>query len=429
MTPPVSSPEPRVLRSAAGIQPTTMSRLARTLFSALVALLLLLSPLLASTAGAQEIRELPGTQTGVTSGFTITPKVPDGPLLTTPRDVPLVSPSEVTIPAVPGSYVTRDLGWLKLSFPRAATERVEPMLREADAIKGQLTELLGQPVLGHVEVRVTPTFEEMRNLAPIGAPPPAYASGVAYPRLHLVLISMMAPQRAGDATNLDDVFRHELAHIALEDAVEGKHVPAWFNEGLAVGFAGENTLDRQKVLTTATINGTLLPLADLDRGFPSDPMDVNIAYAQSVDFLRFLQARSDRLRFASTVQRVREGQTFERAIADAYGSDLRKLEFQWRSDVERRYSVIPLLAGGGIIWVGVIGALGWGFVKRRRRAKAILSRWAEEEAIEDALVAARREREAADAADISDTDLARLSMRGLRAPSKVEHEGNWHTLH
>jgi hypothetical protein len=361
----------------------------------------------------------------VTAGMALVPKLSATPIAT-PRDVPLVSPSEVTIPRVPSTYITRDLGWLSLSFPSAAAERVESLLRDADAIKGQLAEVLGQPVLAHVEVRVTPNFEDMRMLAPVGAPPPSYASGVAYPKLHLVLISMLAP-RGADATNLDEVFHHELAHIALEDAVLGQHVPAWFNEGLAVGFAGENSFDRQKLLGTATINGTLLPLADLDRGFPADTSDVNIAYAESVSFLSFLQARSDRLRFASTVQRVRDGQAFDRALGDAYGSDLRKLEFQWRSEVERRYSVIPLLAGGGILWVGVIGALGWGFVKKRRRAKAILARWAEEEAIEDALLA-QRAREAAEAADLSDADLVRLSMRG-RAPAKIEHDGNWHTLH
>jgi hypothetical protein len=393
----------------------------RTFFAAFFALML---ALVSTTAGAQELREMPGAQqTGVTAGFNISPKLPDGPGLTAPRDVPEVSPSDVTIPLVPTSYVTRDLGWLKFSYPPAAYERVDSLLRDADGIRAQLADMLGQQVLGHIEVRITPTFEEMRQLAPIGAPPPSYASGVAYPKLHLVLISMMAP-RGAEATNLDEVFRHELAHIALEDATLGRHVPAWFNEGLAVGFAGENGLDRQKVLTTATINGTLLPLADLDRGFPANAMDVNIAYAQSVDFLRFLQARTDRLRFASTIERVRNGQSFDRAIGDAYGTDLRKLEFQWRSDVERRYSLIPLLAGGGILWVGVIGALGWGFVKKRRRARAILARWAEEEAIEDAILAQR----ARDAAELPDADLARLSMR-VRAAAKVEHDGNWHTLH
>lgn len=423
MTPPVP-PRQRVLAShrprGSGIQPTTMSGLVRTLLSALVALVMALA---STTAGAQELREAPGRDTGVTTGLSLSPKIPEGPALTTPRDVPQVSPSEVTIPAVPAAYVKRDLGWLKLSYPGAASERVASLLQDADAIRAQLADVLGQPVLGHIEVRITPTFEVMHQLAPIGAPPPSYASGVAYPKLHLVLISMMAP-RGGDATNLDEVFRHELAHIALEDAVLGQHVPAWFNEGLAVGFAGENGLDRQKVLGTATINGTLLPLADLDRGFPANPNDVSIAYAQSVDFLRFLQARSDRLRFASTIQRVRDGQAFDRALGDAYGSDIRKLEFQWRTEVERRYSLIPLLAGGGILWVGVIGALGWGYVKKRRRSKAILAKWAVDEAIEDAVLAQR----AREAEDVSDADLARIGM-GLRAPAKIEHDGNWHTLH
>jgi hypothetical protein len=421
-TPTMNAASVRAVRPARAVR---AARVVRALLAAVFALVMLLA---ASTSGAQELRETPpdlGRQIGVTTGLTLAPKLEATPI-TTPRDVPLVSPSEVTIPPVPSAYITRNLGWLSLSFPSAASERVEPLLRDAAAIKAQLTELLGQSVLTHVELRITPSFEDMRMLAPIGAPPPSYASGVAYPTLHLVLISMLAP-RGADATNLDEVFRHELAHVALEDAVLGHHVPAWFNEGLAVGFAGENTFDRQKVLGTATINGTLLPLADLDRGFPADYTDVNVAYAESVSFLSFLQSRSDRLRFASTVQRVRDGQTFDRALGDAYGSDLRKLEFQWRSEIERRYSLIPVLAGGGILWVGVIGALGWGFVKKRRRAKAILTRWAEEEAIEDALLA-QRQREAAEAADLSDADLVRLSMRG-RAPAKVEHDGNWHTLH
>jgi hypothetical protein len=374
-------------------------------------------------ASAQELRELPGKDTGITTGLTLAPKLSEGPALTTPRDVPQVSPSDVTIPSVPAAYTTRDLGWLTFSYPSSAAERVGPLLKDAESIKAELGELLGQSVLGRVEVRITPTFDEMARLAPIGAPPPAYASGVAYPKLRLVLISMMAP-RGADATSLDEVFRHELAHIALEDAVLGQHVPAWFNEGLAVGFAGENGLDRQKVLTTATINGTLLPLADLDRGFPRDPGNVNVAYAESVDFLRFLQARSDRLRFAATLERVRGGQAFDRAIGDAYGSDIRKLEFQWRSEIERRYSLIPLLAGGGILWVGVIGALGWGYVKKRRRARAVLAKWAVEEAHEDALLAQR----AREAEDLSDADLARFSM-SARSPAKIEHDGNWHTLH
>ena len=382
------------------------------LFAALVALVLAFG---ASTAASAQTL---GPAPAVTTPPALTPAQ------TLPSDVPLVGPGEAVIPAIPPSYRTRDLGWLTFSYPPAASERVESLLKDADAIKTQLAETLGQDILGHVEVRITPSVSDMTKLAPASSPPPAYASGVAYPRLHLVLISMFAP-RGADATDLDQVFRHELAHVALEDAVLGQHVPVWFNEGLAVGLAGENSLERQQVLGMATITGNLLPLADIDRSFPHDRFEVGIAYAESTDFLRFLMRRGDAVRFSSMIQRVREGQPFERALSDAYGSDVRKLEFQWRSEVERRYSVIPLLTGGGIIWVAVIVVLGWGYTRKRRRAKAILAKWAQDEAIEDALLARR----AAEAADEADRDVARLGLRNLRAPTKFEHDGDWHTLH
>lgn len=394
-----------------------MPRLLRSLFALLVAAAFALFA--SAPALAQELGAAPA---GTSAPQITAPVASAGPALSLPSDVPLVAPGQVAIPALPEGYVTKDLGWLRLSYPSAAAERVEPVLRSAEGVRSELATAFGQQVLSSIEVRIVPSISDMTRLAPIGAPPPSYASGVAYPRLRLALISMLAP-RGGEAIDLDQVFRHELAHVALEDAVRGQHVPAWFNEGLAVLFAGENGLDRQKVLWNATISGTLLPLGDLDRGFPSDHFDVNIAYAESADFVGFLRRRSDEIRFAAMIGRVREGQPFDKALGAAYGSDLRKLEFQWRGDVERRYSIIPVLAGGGLIWVGVIGALGWGWHKKRRRAKAILAKWAEEEAIEDALVARRLAAAAAE----STPDLARLSIP--RAPAKIEHAGRWHTLH
>ncbi len=339
----------------------------------------------------------------------------------TPRDVPiLVGAAQAAVPPVPGTYVTRDFGWLTFSYPPVAAERVESILRDADSVKAELARALGQGVLEHLEVRVAETAADMARLAPAAAPPPDYASGVAYSALHLVLLTMMPP-RGAEAVDLDEVFRHELAHVALEDAVLGHHVPVWFNEGTAIALSGESALARRQTLWSATLSGTLIPLADLDRSFPVDPHEVNVAYAQAADFMGFLMRRSDRLRFASMIERVRGGDTFERAISDAYGSDLRKLEFQWRGDVEKRYSVIPILTGGGVLWVSMIVGFAVAYVRRRRRAKAILERWAREEAYEDAL----RARAAAKA---ESRDTFPVPAPAL-APAKVEHDGRFHTLH
>lgn len=364
-----------------------------------------------SVARAQEIGELPHGA----------PAAPTGPALTSPRDMPaLPASARDTIPPVPASYVKRDLGWLTVAYPAAAAERVAPMLEGADAFKQELEEIFGQKVLEHVEVRVAPTTADMARLAPAAAPPPRYASGVAYHGIHLVLLSMLAP-RGADAVDLEEVFKHELVHVALEDAVAGRHVPVWFNEGLAIQLSHERLMDRMSVMWNATLSGTLIPLSELDRSFPEDSHEVSIAYAESADFMRFLSRRSDRARFAAMIDRVREGQPFDRAIADAYGSDLRKLEFQWRSEAERRYGMWPVLAGGGLVWIGIMGGLVLAYVKRRRRTRAILARWEREEAIEDAILARRLAEERSDIV---------LPSAGARTPSvKIEHAGRWHTLH
>lgn len=403
-----------------------MSRFFRRSFAFVLAFALAFAgnaaPAFARSGAGPEIGELPSGAPG--------PKPATGPLLTAPHDVPTVVVAAHDIPPVPSSYVKKDLGWLQLSYPPSASERVASLVHDADAVKTELVEALGQPVLERVEVRIAPTTADMARLAPPNAPPPEYAAGVAYNGMHFVLISMLAP-RGAEAVDIDETFRHEMAHVALEDAVGGRHVPVWFNEGLAISLSNELVWGRRQTLMNATLQGTLIPLSDLDRSFPRDNHEVSIAYAQAGDFMQFLRRRSDHARFVSMIDRVKDGQPFDRAIADAYGSDLRKLEFQWRSDLERRFSIIPALTGGGLVWVLVIGALVFAYVRRRRRSKAILEKWEREEAIEDALAARAAAVADADAAAAegigSAVSIKRVSVKV--APAKVEHDGRWHTLH
>jgi hypothetical protein len=344
----------------------------------------------------------------------------DEPVLAPPRDVPLVLRAEaLKVPPVPPTYQQKDLGWIKFAYVPSAHERVAPLIRDAEEIKARLTDELGQPVLGNVEVRVARTPEEMATLAPLEAPPPPYGSGVAYLQLHLVLLTLQAPQ-SNEGVDLEEVFRHELAHVALEDAVAGHHVPRWFNEGLAIYESQENPWLRMKTLGDATLSGTVLPLADIDRSFPDGGYEVSVAYAESADFVRFMMRKADHDRFARMIERVRGGQPFDRAVADAYSSDLKKMEFQWKEELSKRFTYLPVLTGGSLLWVLVIGALVYGYVKKRRRAKATLARWEKEEAAALEVIQAAKEPDARPSFEqiVAKADLPR-----------VEHEGGWHTLH
>ncbi len=344
-----------------------------------------------------------------------------------PRDVPIVvQPSAIVIPPLPETDQVRDLGWLRVAYPPSAHERVQPLLDDADDVKAQLADELGQPVLTRpIEVRIARSPEDMASLAPSEIPPPRYASAVALPGLRLVLLSMRAPA-TDEGTNLQELFRHELAHIALDDAVGSKHVPLWFNEGFAVHASNEDPYARLQALTGATLSKSLIPLSELDRSFPADHYEVSVAYAESADFVRYLLRQADRSRFAAMIDRTHKGEEFDRALADAYGTDARKLEYEWREELAKRYTFWPVLLSGSVVWVLVLGALAVGLVRKRRRDRTTLARWEREER-EEAEEAARR---AAISVAIHAEPPPVPDARPL-TPSvpKIEHEGDWHTLH
>ena len=171
----------------------------------------------------------------------------------------------------------------------------------------------------------------------------------------------------------------------------------------------------------------LLPLADLDRGFPSDHYEVTEAYAESADFVRFLMRDADRARFGALLQKARSGIPFDRTLEDAYGVDVRKLEYEWREELSHRFGIIPKLTGGGLLWIAMCGLAVAAWIKRRRRAKAKLAEWAQEEAEAEAAMATTRGSRETPAAAVAGED----DVPPARVPSVpvVEHDGRWHTLH
>jgi hypothetical protein len=274
----------------------------------------------------------------------------------------------------------------------------------------------------------------MTTLAPQNAPYPKYASGVAYPDLSLVLITL-DPRNPNERHDVVETFKHELAHVALHDAVKGHPVPRWFNEGFAVFVSGEGSIPRLQTLWTATLAGTILPFERLERSFPDDPLLASIAYAQAADIVRYLVRTQEQYRFDGLVERMARGMSFDEALVNAYGIDRVTLESEWREDIAKRYTFWPVITGSTLLWVGIVGLFFWAYRRRRVRNRKTLERWKREEAAEDALIlaaAARAERRvhivvASPSSTITSTPTPRLNPEA-EIP-KVEHGGSLHTLH
>jgi hypothetical protein len=352
------------------------------------------------------------------------------PKFGTPSDQPRATTTPLKLPPVPPSFNVRDAGWIHFAYPPSTRERVEPLIRDADKIRAELEIRLGQPVLKNVHVRIARTPGEMTTLAPEGAPYPKYASGVAYSEIGLVLLTL-TPVHPNALDDVNEVFRHELAHVALSDAVgDSRRVPHWFNEGLSVHLSGESSLLRLRTLWSATLSGRLIPLERLDASFPADAVAADLAYAESADVVRFLLRQQERDRFPRLIERIHGGESFSNALRDAYGLDFVSLEYEWREEIARKYSFWPVLFSGSIIWFGVLGLFVVAWQKRRRKSKRTLEQWAREEARAEGIapVAPRVHIVLPGQQATEPPELPHIAQIEAEIP-KVQHEGQWHTLH
>jgi hypothetical protein len=360
-----------------------------------------------------------------------------------PSDAPRSHAGTLRLPGVPAGFNTYDGGWIKFVYHPSIRERVQPLIADAAATRTALTEWVGQPVLSEVRVVVARTPGEMAALAPPNAPYPDYAAGVAYPEIGLVLLSIKPVHPSGQQ-DLAEVFRHELAHVALEDAVNGRPIPRWFNEGFAVLASGETSFPRMRSLISATISDNLLSLSQLERSFPMQEWEAEIAYAEAADVVRFLVRREEKHRFRGLISRLRDGETMDSALLNSYGAETATLETEWRNEVAKRYTFYPVLFSGSMIWAGTLGLFAVGWRKKRRNAAATLARWEQEEAAEDEarrrvilradpsgpaprvhIVLARNQ---TDDGPVSIPPPALQRLPEIEVP-KVEHDGQWHTLH
>lgn len=352
-----------------------------------------------------------------------------------PADAPRLDPT-LKLPPPPAGFNTHDGGWIRFAYEPSQRERVQSLITQADSVRAELVRRLGRPVLSKVTVYVARTPLEMAALAPEGAPFPKYAAGVAYSDVGLVLLTIL-PNDPNAHHDLGEIFRHELAHVALHDAVGGRPVPRWLNEGFAVYASGETSFTRLQTLWMATVSNQLLPLERMERTFPTDAVGVSVAYAQAADVVRYMIRWQDEQRFVGLVERIRRGQEFPQALRDAYGLDLATLEFEWRQDVSRRYTFWPIVFSGSMVWGAVMGLFFFAWRRRKKRDKATLARWEREEALEAELH--RRLREEA-----QQGRLRIVLARGAERPAlevkpppplpevevpRIEHDGRWHTLH
>lgn len=173
--------------------------------------------------------------------------------------------------------------------------------------------------------------------------------------------------------------KHELFHALLGQ--NEVRIPVWLNEGLAQWHAGQMHWGGFMELGAATARGQLIPLVDLDVILSFNHKRASLAYAQSLDAVRFLIKRQGES-ILPYLLRADELSFKERFEAET-GEDIISFEIAWRESLEERFWFFKISQIPGVLWAisPLIVVLAW--YLKRRRGKQKLEEWEQQEAVED----------------------------------------------
>ena len=199
-----------------------------------------------------------------------------------------------------------------------------------------------------------------------GGRAPEWGAGVAIPSRSLIVLPAYGSANRGGPIDFPVILRHEIAHIAV-NRVAARPAPLWFDEGYATWSAGQLDWDSAWMLRMAFITGSAPPLDSLELTWPRGVQHARIAYLLSASFIAFLVDESGERGLQVLFERWKQTGDFDRALELTYGTDLGRLESQWRNYVKRKYgwavfltqSLIFLLTTGFAIYAML-------FARRRR---------------------------------------------------------------
>jgi len=332
----------------------------------------------------------------------------------------------------PATYADNELipsGWLKRTTPHFIFiyhPKTEGFLKPTiDSSETELNKMvnffdLDTREIKPIEVRIARNAEEMKKIKP-GEPPFEWATGIAMRGTRMIIMSLVPPG-GGPMVEPEELFLHELAHILTYDSARRIDLPIWFNEGLAINLSGEFQFERIKTLLGAAFTGNLLPLSQLDRYYPAHGREVNIAYAQSADLVRFLSTKYEergKKVIPEIFKRLRRGDEFESALQSVCKRSIKQIEGEWLSSLNTQYTIIPALTGSGALWGVITGLVILAYITRKRRAKAKLKRMELEEVFMQGGGAVR----------LHDEIIGNNIPKKSEDSKKVFYDGRFHTLH
>ena len=234
-------------------------------------------------------------------------------------------------PPVPDGWETTKSVYLHVHAPPELYRVSLAMARHAATSLPALADELQVPLGDTIHLFIAPTDEVFHEIQP--GLSPEWADGTAWPERSAIFLRRPRV-RGPQAHPLEQVLDHELVHILLGRAFAPERPPRWLQEGMAQVWSGEYSPGATQTLARGMLGSGLFTLQELDWGFPENPQQASLAYAQSADFIAWLQVEYGEEALQVLIHEMARGKTIQGAVHAATGSYLEDVDGAWRKRLE-----------------------------------------------------------------------------------------------
>jgi hypothetical protein len=154
------------------------------------------------------------------------------------------------------------------------------------------------------------------------------------------LIVLKSPRHFSVGKSLDELLGHELGHIMLDYAAEGKWLPRWFEEGFCQLISGEWRINQDILITRAVWGSGLIPLTALDNVNRFGGAKASLAYAESYLAVSSLVQEFGIQFMPDFFYYYNEGNNYYDAFENATGYRYIEWVGIWQSKTTERYRFI-----------------------------------------------------------------------------------------
>ena len=272
-----------------------------------------------------------------------------------------------------------DIGKCNLLFDKNHSKYEMEIVELIQSNIESLVQNYGQVKNSSFEVYITNNHSKFKKLTK--GPVPEWGIGIAQQNPDRIVIQGTQLSNIS-YSRLNEVLKHEINHVFVQRSLNYHILPKWFIEGFASYWAGELTITKKILISSALWEKKEFALEGLKSFNSFNRVHANLAYAQSASAINALIYFYGEIILKSIIQNNAKYSNFDLLFFNITNENLLELTYKYETYLKQNYKWMFLLKSSNILFISLPIILVFGYLIKRRKNQIILARWEEEEKIE-----------------------------------------------